>query len=81
MAEYATNLRWVITYNNKRGMRELAHSQQARHTFATREAADSWLAEMHLNTAAIAQVYGSQPDFQVRRVSCHASGDPKGRYI
>lgn len=66
-------IRYVITYVNKDGMRKLVGAAQGRNTFATPSEAQACLDAITGNTSAstIAQIFGSDPRFEVRPCPCY----------
>jgi hypothetical protein len=69
----ASVIRYVGTYVNAEGQRTLMTASQGRHTHATREDAQRWVAavtnENHPST--IKQVWGENPQFEVRECPCY----------
>lgn len=77
----ADNIRFVVTFKNKAGMRTLAQPAQGRHTHATHDEATAAMEAMILNSAesTLEQVFGSDPRFAVRSVECWPGhNDPIG---
>lgn len=64
--------RFVPTYVNRDGMRTLMLAAQGRDTFATAAEAQAWIDAVICNHAeAVAQVWGTNPRFEVRACPCY----------
>jgi hypothetical protein len=77
-------IRYVVTYINKDGVRELAHAMQGRHTYETPEAAQAWIDAATQNNSAdtLRSVYGNVSKLAVRPCHCWpVHFDPIGRYF
>lgn len=62
--------RFVVTHLSKTGMRTLAHAAQGRHTYASREEAQTWIdAAQDQNGARLAELFGLP--LQVRGCACY----------
>jgi len=80
------NIRYVLSYIDKGGLRRMVSPQQGRHTLDTREVAESHLSALLNNNSEklLADVYGYQSigTFEVSAVECWPGhNDPKGCYI
>lgn len=79
-------IRYVPTYINRDGVRELATPQQGRYTYATPAGAKRWIDEVtnpQTNSqSTLASVWGDNPRFEVRSCECWPTHfDPKGIYF
>lgn len=65
-------IRYVATYVKPDGMRTLMAPAQGRNTFATEDEAQAWIDAVTNNNSAstIAQVWGDNPQFEVRSCPC-----------
>jgi hypothetical protein len=79
------NTRFVITYINSQGLRQLAGANQGRFHNVTRAGAESRMAELVNSTSFNDQVaiYGRQVigTFEVREAECYDHGDLKSIYF
>jgi len=79
--------RYVVTYVNRDGMRQLAHAQQGRHTYATADEADAWIRAALANNSreTLESVYGGAAgvaSLAVRPCACWPGHfDPVGIYF
>lgn len=80
------NIRYVVSYIDKDGLRKMVAPPQGRHTYDTQEIAEGHLAALLHNNyeELLADVYGKQSigTFEVSRIECYPGhNDPKGCYI
>ena len=77
-------IRYVVTYVNREGMREIAGPSQGRFTFTDADDAECYLRAVLSNTSksTINQIWGDNPQFEVRPVPCYPGHfDPKTRWF
>lgn len=77
--------RWVVTYINSHGLRQLLGPNQGRFFKATKAEADILGSAIVLNNRQnrLSQVYGPQSigTFESREVECYENGDAIGIYF
>ncbi len=84
MSDKATVTRYVVTYINRDGMREMLGAKQGRHTYATEREANDYLKTMKANNdlAMMERLYGPIGSLAVRPCECWPGHfDPVGIYF
>ena len=72
-----TLTKFALTFVNKDGLRVLAHANNGRHFWTTKQEGFNWLKLMYKNTSldTIKQVFGDKPKFKINQIVCYSSGD------
>lgn len=77
------NIRYVVTFVNKDGIRIIAHPATGLFTHDTPQSAQRWLNACLKNnsTGMLKYVYGETPQFEVRPCECWPDNEPKDIYF
>lgn len=70
-------IRYALTFINSEGVRILAHENNGRNTWLTKEEGEYWLSQLFKTNPVerITSVFGENPKFEIRQVICRQNGE------